>query len=193
MSHPIAHRRSLAIVLAITVLASLATALAAEAQFLPAVLYGGGLKSGQKVEAFIGGLSCGSTTASAKGEWVMQIPADAACKPQAGNHINFKVDGADAAPSPVARWESGGIPTGSVATGYTLTTDAIYRRKLRHLANTIHEAQERRPKWRSDNCWLILSLIARGGEDHDGRAIGTKALNLVNYERLAQARVLTRH
>ncbi len=121
MFQPIARRRSLAIVFALVALASLAASRAAEAQFLPAVLYGGGLKAGQKVEAFIGGVSCGSTTASAKGEWVLQIPAEAPCKPQASNGITFKVDGVEATSAPAATWESGGIPTGSVKTGYTLS------------------------------------------------------------------------
>jgi len=121
MLETIARRRSLALALALTLLASMTVVTAARAQFLPAVLYGGGLKSGQKVEALINGVSCGTTTASAKGEWVLQVPVEAPCKPKAGDPIAFKVDGAEATSAPAANWESGGIPTGSVKTGYALT------------------------------------------------------------------------
>lgn len=121
MFRTIARRRSLALALALAMLASMTAVAVARAQFLPAVLYGGGLRSGQQVEALINGVSCGTTTASTKGEWVMQVPVEAPCKPKAGNAITFKVDGVEATSAPAATWESGGIPTASVKTGYALT------------------------------------------------------------------------
>lgn len=125
MTNPLAApaRRALLIALALATLASAALASRADAQFLPAVLYGGGLKSGQKVEALIDGKVCASTTASAQGEWVMQVPADAPCGPKPGSAILFRVDGALAAPAPAAEWQSGGIPSANVAKGYTLFVD----------------------------------------------------------------------
>ncbi|MEZ4554465.1 MAG: hypothetical protein AB7L91_00885 [Dehalococcoidia bacterium] len=117
-------RRVLAAALALSIVASFAAVRAADAQFLPAVLYGGGLESGQTVEVLIGGVSCGSTTASEEGEWVIQVPVEAPCNPEAGDAITFKLDGVEATSSPAATWESGGIPTGSVATGYSLTAAA---------------------------------------------------------------------
>lgn len=84
-------------------------------------MYGGSLKAGQKVEALVDGAVCASTTASPKGEWVMQVSPDSPCKPKPGAAISFKVDGAAATSNPAATWESGGIPKGSVQTGYTLT------------------------------------------------------------------------
>lgn len=124
MPYRTASRRPLLAVLALAILASMATVGSAEAQFLPAIVYGGGLKTGQKVEAFIDGKACASTTASARGEWVMQIVVDAPCAPKPGAAITFKVDGASATSSPEATWQSGGIPTGSVKSGYTLTFGA---------------------------------------------------------------------
>jgi len=47
----------------------------ANAQQPPAVFYGKGLKSGDKVEAFIGGKSCGTATGNAAGEWSIQVSA----------------------------------------------------------------------------------------------------------------------
>ncbi|MGE0228167.1 MAG: hypothetical protein AB7I38_03360 [Dehalococcoidia bacterium] len=115
------HPRVLAAALALSIIISLGAVRTADAQFLPAVLYGGGLKSGQTVEVLIRGVSCGSTTASAQGEWVIQVPVEAPCSPEAGDAISFKLDGVEVTASPAATWESGGIPTGSVATGYSLT------------------------------------------------------------------------
>jgi cobalamin biosynthesis Mg chelatase CobN len=103
------------------VLASLIVAQTARAQFLPAVLYGTGLRSGQKVEAFIDGKSCGSTTVSQKGEWVMQIAVEAPCAPADGKAITFTINGEAANADPAAVWHSGGIPAENIATGYSLT------------------------------------------------------------------------
>jgi hypothetical protein len=98
----------------------LATAGSANAQVLPAVLYGKGLTAGQSVVASIGGKTCGTATVTAAGEWTMQIAPDNACTPTAGAAISFTVNGAAATASPAATWASGGTP-GDIANGYKLT------------------------------------------------------------------------
>jgi len=98
----------------------LATAGSANAQVLPAVLYGKGLTAGQSVVASIGGKTCGTATVTAAGEWTMQIAPDNACGPTAGAAISFTVNGAPATASPAATWASGGTP-GDIANGYKLT------------------------------------------------------------------------
>jgi hypothetical protein len=107
----------------VALFAGLVAVQSASAQFLPAVLYGTGLWSGQKVEAFIDGKSCGSTTVSPKGEWVMQIPVEAPCGPTEDATITFTLNGAEATVAPAATWHSGGIPTENIATGYSLTVE----------------------------------------------------------------------
>lgn len=98
----------------------LATAGSANAQVLPAVLYGKGLTAGQSVVASIGGKTCGTATVTAAGEWTMQIAPDNACGPTAGAAISFTVNGAPATASPAATWASGGTPS-DIANGYKLT------------------------------------------------------------------------
>jgi hypothetical protein len=98
----------------------LAVAGSANAQVLPAVLYGKGLTAGQTVAASIGGKACGSTTVTAAGEWTMQIAPDNACGPTAGAAISFTVNGQPATSSPAATWASGGTPS-DIANGYKLT------------------------------------------------------------------------
>lgn len=99
----------------------LATAGTAQAQVLPAVLYGQGLEAGSVVAASIGGDVCGTATVTADGEWTMQIsPDDEDCDPTAGAAISFTVDGDPATSSPAATWASGGTPS-DVANGYSLT------------------------------------------------------------------------
>ncbi len=98
----------------------LMTAGSAQAQVLPAVLYGKGLTSGATVVASIGGTACGSTTVNAAGEWAMQIATNAPCNPTAGAAISFTVNGAPATASPAAVFQSGGTPS-DVANGYKLT------------------------------------------------------------------------
>src|SRR5581483_226000 len=80
----------------------LMTAGSAQAQVLPAVLYGKGLTAGATVAASIGGTSCGSTTVNAAGEWALQIPTNAPCNPTAGAAISFTVNGQPATASPAA-------------------------------------------------------------------------------------------
>jgi hypothetical protein len=101
----------------------LASAATANAQVLPAVLYGQGLTSGQVVTASIGGEECGSATVNADGEWTMQIAPDNDCNPTANAAISFTVDGKAATSSPAAVWNSGGTPS-NIQTGYTLTVSA---------------------------------------------------------------------
>lgn len=98
----------------------LVAASTANAQVLPAVLYGKGLTSGQVVAASIGGKQCGTATVNAAGEWTMQIAPDNACGPTANAAISFTVDGKAATASPAAVWNSGGTP-GDVQNGYKLT------------------------------------------------------------------------
>lgn len=98
----------------------LAVAGSAQAQVLPAVLYGKGLEAGSEVTASIGGEVCGTATVTAAGEWTMQIAPDADCSPTAGAAISFTVDGDAATASPAATWASGGTPS-DIANGYKLT------------------------------------------------------------------------
>jgi hypothetical protein len=92
----------------------------ANAQQPPAVFYGKGLKSGDKVEAFIGGKSCGTSTANTAGEWTIQVSATAACGPTAGAAVTFTLNGSPATITPAATWQAGGTPP-DIANGYVLT------------------------------------------------------------------------
>lgn len=130
MAHTtVARVRTVAAAGALTLVLSLFVAGVAQAQFLPAVFYGTGLEAGQTVEAFIDGRSCGSTTTNAAGEWKLQIAPDAPCAPAPetpltdGAGVTFTIDGEAATAEPAATWESGGIPAGSIRTGYALTAD----------------------------------------------------------------------
>src|SRR5438045_4193038 len=92
----------------------------ASAQTPPAVFYGKGLTSGAKVEAFIGGKSCGTSTVNAAGEWSIQVSATAACGPTQGAAVSFTLR---SAPPPVVRpavWTCGVTPP-DIANGYVLT------------------------------------------------------------------------
>ena len=97
----------------------LAFAGTASAQTPPATLYGKGLKAGDKVEAHIGGVLCGAATATAAGEWSLQVAADNACKPVANAAIALKLNGAAVNATPAAVWNGGGLPS-DVANGYVL-------------------------------------------------------------------------
>ena len=90
------------------------------AQTPPATVYGRGLTSGARVEAFIGGRTCGSTTVNAAGEWSISIPTTAACAPTAGAAISFTLNGNPATSTPPAVWQGGGLPP-DVANGYVLS------------------------------------------------------------------------
>ena len=103
--------------------ASLAVAGTANAQTPPATFYGKGLKSGDKVEAMVGGKSCGTATANAAGEWSISVPSTAACGPTAGAAVAFTLNGAAATATPAATWQGGGLPA-DVANGYVLAAGA---------------------------------------------------------------------
>ena len=55
--------------------AGLGLATSANAQTPPATFYGKGLKSGDKVGAWIGGKVCAEATANAAGEWSISVPS----------------------------------------------------------------------------------------------------------------------
>jgi hypothetical protein len=99
---------------------SMTSAGTVSAQTPPATVYGKGLPSGTRVEAFIGGRSCGSTTVNAAGEWSISIPTTAPCAPTAGAAITFTMNGNPATSTPAAVWQGGGLPP-DVANGYVLT------------------------------------------------------------------------
>ena len=101
----------------------LAFAGTASAQTPPATLYGKGLKAGDKVDALIGGKSCGTATVNAAGEWSISVPATAACAPTQGAAIAFTLNGAAASATPAATWKGGGLPP-DVANGYVMAAGA---------------------------------------------------------------------
>ncbi len=99
----------------------LAVAGSAQAQVLPAVLYGKGLEAGSEVSASIGGEVCGTTTVTAAGEWDDEDRRlTRTARPTAGAAISFTVDGDAATASPAATWASGGTPS-DIPNGYKLT------------------------------------------------------------------------
>lgn len=87
------------------------------AQTLPAVFYGGGLCSGDKVEASIGGAVCGTATVNTAGQWSISIRATASCGPTEGATVALSVNGKA---SGSATWKNSGLPP-DVANGYSLS------------------------------------------------------------------------
>ena len=108
-----------AAVAALMLTMSLALAETADAQTPPAVFYGKGLKSGDKVEAMIAGKSCGTATANAAGEWSISVQSNAACGPTEGAAVSFTLNAGAATATPAATWKGGGLPP-DVANGYVL-------------------------------------------------------------------------
>jgi hypothetical protein len=106
-------------------LLGLALTATAHSQFLPAFFYGKDVPAGATIEAFIDSKSCAKTTATAAGEWVLQIESEAACGPTEGAAVEFRVDNVSATAIPAATWVSGGIPTTSIRTGYSLSGEGI--------------------------------------------------------------------
>ena len=104
---------------AIMFTASMSFAGTASAQTPPATVYGKGLKSGDKVEAFIAGKSCGTATANAAGEWSISVQSNAACGPTENAAVAFTLNGGAATATPAATWKGGGLPP-DVANGYVL-------------------------------------------------------------------------
>jgi hypothetical protein len=87
----------------------------------PATYFGAGLTEGDSVEAFIGSQSCGSTTVTPAGEWVIVVAVDAPCSPVSGAAVSFTVNGSTAEEQ--LTWEPGGSPP-NLATGLALTVGA---------------------------------------------------------------------
>ena len=112
-----------AAVAALMLTMSLALAETADAQTPPAVFYGKGLKSGDKVEAMIAGKSCGTATANAAGEWSISVQSNAACGPTEGAAVSFTLNAGPATATPAATWKGGGLPP-DVANGYVLAAGA---------------------------------------------------------------------
>ena len=112
-----------AAVAALMLTMSLALAETADAQTPPAVFYGKGLKSGDRVEALIAGRSCGTATANAAGEWSISVQANAACAPTENAAVAFTLNAAAATSTPAATWKGGGLPP-DVANGYVLAAGA---------------------------------------------------------------------
>ena len=98
-----------------------AFASAAYAQNPPAVFYGTDTSSGDVVEAFIDGVSCGSATATSDG-WVIQIDEDAACDPADGDDVSFTLNGT--AVEEHETWTAGGSPANVAGTTLTAMADA---------------------------------------------------------------------
>lgn len=112
-----------AAVAALMLTMSMALAETADAQTPPAVFYGKGLKSGDKVEAMIAGKSCGTATANAAGEWSISVASTAACGPTENAAVAFTLNGGGATATPAATWKGGGLPP-DVANGYVLAAGA---------------------------------------------------------------------
>ncbi len=68
--------------------------------------YGTGLSEGDTVAASIDGTECGSTTANAAGEWVVQV-GQGDCSPENGATVSFSLNG-DAAEQ-TATWSAGDL------------------------------------------------------------------------------------
>ena len=93
----------------------------AHAQNPPATVYGT-VAAGDVVEAFVGGVSCGSATADATGFWMMQIEETAPCSPSDSDPVTFTLNGA-ATEDTGSIWQAGGAPV-DAANGITLTLAA---------------------------------------------------------------------
>jgi len=116
--------RKLALPVAALTLAALlfgAYVSSASAQVPPFSTYGSKVKAGDKVEAFVGGKSCGTATADASGNWLLQIASTAPCSPTDGAAISFTLNGAATTASET--YKAGGAPK-DVANGVTLTLAA---------------------------------------------------------------------
>ena len=104
--------------LALAMLLFGAVATAAHAQVPPFTADGSGLKAGDKVESFDGTKSCGTATADANGNWILQIASNAPCNPAANDTLTFTLNGAPTSASET--YKAGGAPK-DVARGITLT------------------------------------------------------------------------
>ena len=84
----------------------------------PATYFGAGLASGDAVEAFANGQSCGAATADAAGEWVIVVGAGALCEPVEGDVVTFTLNGQSVEEQEA--WRPAGAPA-NLATGLTFT------------------------------------------------------------------------
>lgn len=103
--------------LAVAALLFGAYATTADAQVPPFTAYGSGLTAGDTVEAWANGMSCGSATVDADGNWLLQIGSDAPCAPAEGDELTFTLNGEATAAAEI--FKAGGAPS-DVAGGITL-------------------------------------------------------------------------
>jgi hypothetical protein len=87
------------------------------AQNPPATFYGTA-RSGDRIEALIGGRVCTSTTAGADGFWMFTVDEGGACGATEGATVTFTLNGRAANETEI--WKAGGAPR-NVASGVTLT------------------------------------------------------------------------
>jgi hypothetical protein len=111
-------RKILAPIAALLVAMFLAYATDALAQVPPFTAYGSGLKAGDKIEAFDGTKSCGTTRADSNGNWILQLSSSARCRPATGDRITFTLNGAATSASEI--YKPAGAPK-DVARGVPLT------------------------------------------------------------------------
>ena len=104
-------------VAAVLLWATVAAGPAAQAAAPPHTVYGGGLTPGDTVTATVSGVSCGTATVDANGEWVLSVLDGAPCNPSEGDTIAFTVNGKST--SETESWHPGGLP-GDVANGVAL-------------------------------------------------------------------------
>ena len=83
--------------------------------------YGSGLTAGDSVGASVDGVECGSVDADADGNWIIQVAAGADCAPEAGDTVNFSLNGETA--EQTETWSEGGAP--SDPAGISLTVAAM--------------------------------------------------------------------
>ncbi len=87
------------------------------------VAYGTGLSSGDVVEIFAEGTSCGTTTVLAGGEWIINVGTDgdaSDCSAVTGDELTFTVNGE--ATTATETYSNGGTPT-DAANGIALIVD----------------------------------------------------------------------
>ncbi len=96
-----------------------AFAASASAQTAPYTAYGINQKAGATIAANIAGRSCGAgAVVSAAGNWLISIPATAACAPNERDVVSFTIDGVPT--EQTITWTAGGAPA-NPAVGIGLT------------------------------------------------------------------------
>ncbi len=99
-----------------------AFAVSASAQTAPYTAYGMGLRAGVTIAANIAGRSCGTAVVSAAGNWLLSIPATAACAPNERDVVSFTIDGVPT--EQTITWTAGGAPANPAA-GIALTAKPL--------------------------------------------------------------------